>query len=154
MKTQSRNKHMKANRTECQLSLQLSFTNPTPAVLSELSTLLEIADSHTIAGDSACVGHYDGTQSNFPNMTNEQRTTRKDLRRLAGCVSIATKQDWHTVWVLVYHRFFEIVGKHPVTESMKLGMPTHLDYVCTSQAWIEILRDILDEMLTGNKKSS
>lgn len=134
-----------------QLSLTLQFTNPTPAVLRNLSTLLEIADSSETSGDSAGIRIADGRASDpcNKNVTPEQKPLRDRLRQLAGCIAVATKQDWHTVWVLAYHRFFKITGRHPVTESIRLGLPTHLDFVFTDPSWPGVLHNVLEEMLTG-----
>lgn len=142
---------MKSKSDPRQLTLTLQFTNPTPAVLQNLSTLLEIADSSTQVGDTAGIHHPDGRASDPVNrhVTPEQKPLRNRLRQLAGCISVATKQDWHTVWVLAYHRFFRITGRHPVTESIRLGLPTHLDFVFTDPSWPGVLHNILEEMLTG-----
>lgn len=133
-----------------QLSLTLHFTNPTPSVLRNLSTLMEIADTVSEAGDTAGTRYADGRASDpcNKNVTPEQKPLRERLRQLAGCISIATKQDWHTVWVVAYHRFFKLTGRHPVTESIRLGLPTHLDFVFTDPSWPGVLHTVLEEMLT------
>lgn len=142
---------MKKSHTDhAQLTLSLSFTNPTPAVMREISTLLEIADTSEVGGDAAGIFHPEGHASDVcnKNVTEEQVPVRKRLRQLAGCIAVATKQDWHTVWVLAYHRFFKLTGRHPVTESIRLALPTHLDFVFTDPSWPGILHNILEEMMT------
>lgn len=141
---------MKSKSDPRQLTLTLQFTNPTPAVLRNLSTLLEIADGSETSGDTAGINYPDGRASDpcNKNVTPEQKPLRARLRQLAGCISIATKQDWHTVWVLAYHRFFKLTGHHPVTESIRLGLPTHLDFVFTDPSWPGVLHGVLDEMMT------
>lgn len=133
-----------------QLTMQLSFVNPTPSVLRNLSTLLEIADSSDTSGDTAGIRYPDGRASDPCNkhVTADQKPLRTRLRQLAGCISIANKQDWHTVWVLAYHRFFKITNRHPVTESIRLGLPTHLDFVFTDPSWPGVLHNVLEEMMT------
>jgi hypothetical protein len=136
-----------------QLTMTLQFTNPTPAVLQNLATLMEIADSYETLGDTTIGGinHPDGGASDAgnQNVTPGQKALRASLRQLAGCISVATKQDWHTVWVLAYHRFFKLTGRHPVAESIRLGLPTHLDFVFSDLAWPGVLHNVLEEMLTG-----
>jgi hypothetical protein len=133
-----------------QLTLTLHFTNPTSAVLKNLSTLMEIADTVHEAGDTAGTRYADGRASDPCNkhVTPDQKPIRDRLRQLAGCVAVATKQDWHTVWVLAYHRFFKLTGRHPVIESIRLGLPTHLDFVFTDPSWPGVLHNVLEEMLT------
>lgn len=133
-----------------QLTMKLTFTNPTPAVVRNLATLLEIADSSETCGATAGIHHPDGRASDGCNrrVTPVQRSVRAKLRQLAGCIAIASKQDWHTVWVVAYHRFFKITGKHPVSESVRAGLPTHLDYVFTDPSWPGVLYNVLDEMLS------
>jgi hypothetical protein len=143
---------MKKSRTDhAQLTLQLTFNNPTPAVLREISTLLEIADSSEVGGDAVGIFHPEGHASDAcnQNITEEQAPVRKRLRQLAGCIAIANKQDWHSVWVLAYHRFFRLTGRHPVSESIRLGLPTHLDFVFTDPSWPGVLHNVLEEMLVA-----
>lgn len=132
-----------------QLTMQLTFTNPTSAVLRNLSTLLEIADSSETAGDAAGIHFSDGRASDPCNkhVKEEQKPLRAKLRQLAGCIAIASKQDWHTVWVVAYHRFFKLTGRHPVSESVRLGLSTHLDFVFSDPSWPGLLHNVLDEML-------
>ncbi len=136
-----------------QLTLQLSFTNPPPAVMRNLATLLEVADGHTADGNTAGIYHADGRASDKVNRTvkDEDKTLRARIRQLAGCAAIALKKDWHDVWVLAYHEFWKKTNRHPVVESGRAGLPSHLDYVFTDPSWPGILHGILENMLTSSE---
>ena len=136
-----------------QLKMQLTFTNPTAAVVRQLATLMEIADGGSYEASTppdVDVVHRDGRASDARNehAKPEQVLERHRLRRLAGCIAIATNRDWHEVWVMAYHRFFKVTGRHPVSESIRLGLPTHLDFVFSDPSWPGVLHNVLDEMLT------
>lgn len=142
-----------------QLSLDLTFTNPPPSVLRTLATLMEIADTsdNHVSRESGfslrVPRHSEGAASDpyNPQVKPDQTLLRKRLRQLAGCAAIARKMEWHTVWVEAYHQFFKETGKHPVVESVRLGLPTHLDYVFTDPSWPGVLHNVLEKMLTEAK---
>ena len=135
------------------LQLLLNFTDPTPAVLRSLATLMEIATSSRVSGTAALPVPEGGEKDDCgnPHAKPDDDGLRKRIRQLAGCVSVAKKQDWHEVWVLAYHAFYKETGKHPVVESVRAGLPAHLDYVFTNPEWPGILHNVLDGMLLDGK---
>lgn len=141
-----------------QLTLNLTFDDPTPAVINSLAVLVEIANKAVNPGPKAtsrktpevppqAAGNKSADTKN-PSVKRENKPLRAQLRQLAGCVTIATKQDWHTVWVLAYDQFFKLTGVHPVVESVRAKLPTHLDYVFTNPEWPDILHAVFEGMLT------
>lgn len=149
---------MKKKSPTNQLVLQLTFNKPSPAVLRTLATLAEVAEESFSKNpvqpskkNSDAPRHPDGFASDEINRTvkEEDKPLRKRLHQLVGNIAITTKQDWHTVWVLAYHKFFKLTNRHPVSESIRLGLPTHLDFVFTDPSWPGVLHNVLDEMLTN-----
>jgi len=143
---------MSKNNNPMQLTLRFEFTNPTAAVVRTLVVLAEVADLAIDDGDDPLPElpgglREDAVRVPFP----EGRAERAKFRRLAGCISIARGMPWHDVWVIAYHRFFKETGFHPVSavsESIRLGLKTHLDFIFTDPAWPGVLHDVLDAMLT------
>ncbi len=129
-----------------QLKLALTFVNPTAAVLRNLATLLEVADSSEVEGDQ--IHHPDGRAAQV-KVSAEEKYARNRIHQLVGCATIALKKEWQEVWVLAYHEFWKETGRHPVVESVNRGLPTHLDYVFTDPSWPGILKGIVQKMLTS-----
>jgi hypothetical protein len=130
-----------------QLTLKLTFTDPTPAVLRDIATLMEVANSEAKAsGDTSGLNVV--RAANAVDADGES-PERRNLRRLAGCVAIARRLAWHTVWVMAYHEFHAVTGNHPVVESMRQKLPTHLDYVFQVRGEAT-LRQILENMLMSS----
>ncbi len=135
-----------------QLQFKFSFTNPTPAVLRTLATLVEISEEGSCAPSSAVTQlplFEEGRASDNgnPSAKPEQAVMRATLRRLAGCTVLALHKDWHTVWVEAYHEFFKVTGMHPVSMSVKLGLKTHLDFIFTNETWPAVMQSIFEVML-------
>lgn len=134
-----------------QLSLQLTFENPTPEVLRNLATLVEMSDDSAIAGTLPL--HTDGAASDR-SLPAPDAAIRKTMRKLVGSIVIVHKREWHDVWVSAYHEFFKTTGRHPVVESARLCLDSHLDYVFTRPLWPSVLIHILENTLTGKEGNS
>ena len=131
-----------------QLQLNLVFTDPHPSVLRKLALLVEVADESDVTGEPELRHEAKGSDPEKPVRAGKQADPdRRAIHKLVGCVAIATGASWHDVWVKAYHRFFRRTGHHPVTESVRLKLATHLDFVCGNSQWMDVLKDELEKML-------
>lgn len=144
---------MKKTSPQNQLILALTFDNPSAEVLRAASVLYEMADLakaeglHTPA--QACGRDSDTFNPLAMVLEESHKQLRQDFRKLVGCICLVYNREWHEVWVAAYHRFFKATGRHPVSESIRLGLPAHLDYIFTDPSWPGLLHNILDKMLAN-----
>lgn len=79
-------------------------------------------------------------------MLMASKIMRKEIRRLIGILHDQTGRSFHELWILCYHRFFQLTGLHPVALNKERGKKPHLDVV-ESLGLMPELEKVLLQML-------
>lgn len=113
---------------------EMIFTDPDPAVVAMVQVLQDAADVPAPAGD--------------PPDDDAHHRGRNLVKKHVSIVALSLHEKHSVTYLRMYHEVFKKLGKHPVVESQRLGMSTHLDGLCSIPLGIETALEVLNEMLT------